>query len=253
MVDNFEKIKNIILEEEQAYNRTLKNAKDIISKKYGIKQFGDELMGVTEISSEDAFLLYSTHGLSPTQIKSLGFTFDEQKFAEKMEEHQKLSRESSGKRFKGGLADAQVKTIMGHTATHLLHKALRDLLGENVHQVGSNITIERVRFDFSYDKKLTPEQIKQVEDTVNGKIKENLPVHFEILDIDAARKLGATGLFNSKYGDKVKVYFVGDYSKEFCGGPHVKSTGEIKSFKIIREEGLGKNSRRIYAVVGENK
>ncbi|OGH10319.1 MAG: hypothetical protein A2857_02640 [Candidatus Levybacteria bacterium RIFCSPHIGHO2_01_FULL_36_15] len=260
LVDNFEKVKNIILEEEQAYNRTLKNAREFIAKKYGTKKAGGELLGMTEISADDAFLLYSTHGLSPAQIKSLGYAFDEQEFARKMEEHQKLSRQGSGQRFKGGLADTEEKTVMGHTATHLLHKALRDVLGEKVHQTGSNITTERVRFDFFYEKKLTSEEIQKVEEVVNQKIKENLPVHFEILDIEEARKKGAIGLFNEKYGNKVKVYFIGGglstssgrpYSAEFCGGPHVNFTGEIKSFKIIKEEGLGKNIRRIYAIVGE--
>lgn len=247
LIEGFEKIKNIILEEEQRYKNTLTNAKVFIKKKY---KTGDELKGVTEINSEDAFILYSTHGLSPTQIKSLGYTFNDQEFAEKMKAHQLLSKKGAEQKFKGGLADTSEKTIMGHTATHLLHKALRDMLGNSVHQTGSNITSERVRFDFNFDRNLTPEELKKVENTVNEKIKENLPVRFEMLPLAKAKATGAIGLFDEKYSDNVKVYFVGDYSKEFCGGPHVSFTSEIKSFRIIKQENIGKGVRRIYAKVG---
>ena len=134
---------------------------------------GDELKGNVEISADDAFLVYTSYGLSPTQIKSLGYTFDDKKFAEKMEEHQKVSRTGAGKKFAGGLEDAKEQTIRGHTATHLMHQAIRDMLGGTVHQKGSNITAERVRFDFNYDSSLTEEQIKELEDMVNKKIEEN--------------------------------------------------------------------------------
>lgn len=249
LTDNFEKIKNTILEEEQVYKKTVSSAKAFIFKRY--KKEDGEIMGATEISSEDAFMLYSTHGLSPTQIKSLGFTFNEQEFAEKMEEHQKRSRHGAEQKFKGGLADQSESTIMGHTATHLLHKALRDILGETVHQIGSNITADRVRFDFSFDRKLTDEELKKVEEVVNEKIKENLPVKFEIMNLNTARKIGAIGLFGEKYQDKVKVYFIGDYSKEFCGGPHVDFTSRLKRFNIIKQENLGRGQKRIYANVGD--
>lgn len=254
---NFERFKEIILEEINGYRTTLAKANAVLVKKY--KRTGDELMGVTEISAEDAFQLYTTHGLSPTQIKSLGYTFDEQQFAEKMEEHQKLSRQGAEKKFKGGLADHQEKTVMGHTATHLLHQALRDVLGGQVHQTGSNITTERVRFDFNYDKRLTDEEIRKVEDIVNEKIKANLPVHFELIETKKAHELGAIGLFMDTYGEKSKIYFIGGdnphseknraYSIEFCGGPHVDFTGKLKSVKIIKQENLGKNQKRIYATV----
>jgi len=247
LFEKFEEIKNTIITEEQGYKRTQGEARKFIAKRY--KKTGDELMGVTEISADDAFLLYTTHGLSPTQIKSLGFEFDNQKFAEKMEEHQNLSRAGAQKKFAGGLADHQEQTVKGHTATHLMHQALRDILGNQVHQTGSNITTERVRFDFNYDKKLTNEEIHKVEEIVRAKIAENLPVHFEIMPLKKAKEIGAIGLFDEKYQQDVKVYFVGDYSKEFCGGPHVNFTGEIKSFRIIKEESLGKTNRRIYAVV----
>lgn len=273
LVEKYEFIKNTILEEEQKYKRAQGEAKKFIEKRYSVKyshpnplpeekgvrrEDGDELMGVTEISAEDAFLLYTTHGLSPTQIKSLGYTFNDQEFAEKIKEHQKLSREGAKQKFKGGLADHSEFTVKGHTATHLLHQALRDVLGGKLHQSGSNITSERVRFDFNYEKKITPDEIKKVEDIVNQKIAENLPVHFELMSLQEAKKLGAIGLFNEKYGEIVKVYFIGEgtkdlrgkaYSVEFCGGPHVEFTGAINRFTIIKEEGLGKGIRRIYAKV----
>ena len=263
--ENFVRIKSTILEEEQGYKRTLGEAKKFISKRY--KKVGDELMSQVEISADDAFLLYTSYGLSPTQIKSLGFIFNDQEFAEKMEEHQKVSRAGAGKKFAGGLADTSEQTIRGHTATHLMHQAIRDLLGNNVYQKGSNITSERVRFDFNFDRNLTEDEIKELEQKVNEKIKENLPVKFELMSVAEAKKIGAIGLFDDKYSDKVKIYFIGGstgrstmssdridsprpYSVEFCGGPHVSFTNEVKSFKIIRQENIGNGLRRIYAKVG---
>ncbi len=242
---NFEKVRLTILEEEKNYKGTLRRAKAFIDKRYRQK----EIKGLKKISPDDAFLLYSTHGLSPTQIRSLGYVFDDHEFAEKMEEHQKVSRKGAERKFAGGLADHSKKTIMGHTATHLLHQALRDVLGNHVFQTGSNITTERVRFDFNFERKLSDGEITKVEDIVNKKIEENLPVHFEIMPLDRAKKLGAIGLFDEKYEDKVKVYFIGDYSKEFCGGPHVDFTGRLKRFKIIKQENIGYGQRRIYAKV----
>lgn len=257
LVEKFESIKLIILEEIQKYSEALEKAKQYIIKKYPREEHpisgkteGGELMGVTEISVEDAFFLYASHGLSPSQIKSLGYTFDEQAFSQKMKDHQALSRQGAGGKFSGGLADHQERTIMGHTATHLLHQTLRDVLGSQVHQTGSNITTERIRFDFNYDQKLTDEQIKKVEEIVNEKIKANLPVHFDLLSRHEAKQTGAIGLFEEKYTDKVKVYFIGEYSKELCGGPHVDFTSALKSFKIIKQENIGNKQRRIYAVVG---
>jgi len=247
LVDEFERIKNIIIEEEQKYKQTLQTAKQFISKKY---KAGDALKGVSEISADDAFILYTTHGLSPTQIKSLGYTFNEQEFAEKMKDHQNISRAGATKKFAGGLADHSEETIMGHTVTHLLHQALRDVFGNHVHQTGSNITSDRVRFDFNYEKVLTSDEIKKVQDLVNEKIKENLAVHFEMLPLKKAKEIGAIGLFDEKYQDNVKIYFIGDYSAEFCGGPHVDFTGKLKRFNIIKQENIGKGQRRLYAHVG---
>jgi len=255
--DQFEKISMTILEEEQRYDRTRKEAQRYIEKKYPI--IGDELMGLKEISSEDAYIIYTTHGLSPTQIRSLGYTFDEQSFADKMKDHKGLSRAGGAQKFAGGLADHQEKTVMGHTATHLLQQALRDSLGNHVYQTGSNITTERLRFDFSHEEKLTDEEISKVEAIVNEKIQENLPVHFEMMPLKQAKELGAIGLFDDKYQEKVKVYFIGGsgkdgdynaYSKEFCGGPHVEFTSKVKSFKIIKQENIGNKQRRLYAHVG---
>ncbi|MEK7517041.1 MAG: alanine--tRNA ligase [Patescibacteria group bacterium] len=264
LLSNFEKIKNTILQEKDTYEATLKRAKEYIFKKY--QKVGAELKGEVEISAEDAFFLYSSHGLSPTQIKNLGLLFDEQAFVEKIKQHQIISRKGAAKKFKGGLADRQEKTIMGHTATHLLHQALRDVLGNHVFQSGSNITSERVRFDFSFERNLGHDEIKKVEDIVNKKIKEDLPVHFEMLPLKKAKELGAIGLFDEKYQDNVKVYFIGPssgeagsgrlsadkpYSIEFCGGPHVDFTSRLKRFKIIKQENLGRSQKRLYAIVGK--
>lgn len=262
LVSSYEKVKYTILEEEKRYLKTLHEATSFINKKYpsassGQVKQGDELKGITEISAQDAFVLYSTHGLSPSQIKNLGYEFSQQEYAEIMKQHKQVSKKGAEKKFAGGLADTQERTIMGHTATHLLHQALRDVLGDKVHQTGSNITTERIRFDFNYDKKLTDEEIQRVENIVNGKIKENLPVHFEMLPIEEAKKIGAIGLFNDIYQDKSKIYFIGPsagseqvpYSIEFCGGPHIDFTGKLKSFKIIKQENIGQQQKRLYAVI----
>lgn len=258
LVEKFEEIKLTILEEEQKYANTRKEAKRYIEKKYKGQHTGDELFGTKEITSDDAFYLYTSQGLSPTQIKSLGYSFDEQAFAEKMKAHKDLSKTASAGKFKGGLADTQELTVKGHTATHLLQQALRDVLGHHVFQTGSNITTERLRFDFSHNDKLTDEQIKKTEAIVREKIADNLPVHFEMLDVKTAKNTGAIGLFDNKYEQKVKVYFIGGsgkegdhdaYSKEFCGGPHVEHTNIIKSFTITKQEKLGQGQMRLYAKV----
>ena len=241
LLENFEYIKNSILEESQKYKKVIRDAKQFLEKKTS--------GNTKEIKSKDAFNLYTSYGLSPTQIKSLGYQFDDQEFANLMEKHRNLSKTASLGMFKGGLADTSELTIKGHTATHLLHQALRDIFGDKLYQSGSNITSERVRFDFNHDRMLTEGEIKKVEEIVREKIKENLPVHFEIMPLSKAKDLGAIGLFDEKYSENVKVYFIGDYSKEFCGGPHVDFTGAIKSFRIIKQENLGKGYKRIYAKI----
>ncbi len=260
LVEKFEEISLVIETEKQGYENTLKNAKKLIEKdliKGGIK-LGDELMGVVEISAETAFKAITSYGLGPTQLKSLGYTFNDQELAEKIKEHKILSRTASAGKFKGGLADAQDLTVKGHTATHLLQQALRDVLGNHVFQTGSNITTERLRFDFSHPTKLTDEEIQKAQEIVLEKIKEDLPVHFEMLPLKVAKETGAIGLFDEKYEQNVKVYFIGGsgkdgdhdaYSKELCGGPHVEHTGIIKSFTITKTESIGQGQQRIYAVV----
>jgi alanyl-tRNA synthetase len=261
LVEKFEEIKLTILQEEESYKKARTEAKKAIERelsKQGVKT-GDDMNALVEISAELAFKSTASYGLGPTQLKSLGYTFDDQAFAEEMKKHQALSRAGADKKFRGGLADHSEQTVMGHTATHLMHQALRDVLGNQLHQTGSNITAERVRFDFNYDKRLTDEEIARVEAIVNEKIKENLPVHFELIPTKEAYALGAIGLFMDTYGDKSKIYFIGDttqspknaYSIEFCGGPHVEFTGTLKSFKIIKQENLGQNQKRLYAVVGK--
>jgi len=171
-----------------------------------------------------------------------------------LKKHQDLSRAGSEKKFKGGLGDTSDTSVRYHTATHLLHQALHDVLGDSVEQKGSNITPERLRFDFSYGSKMTDEQKNKVEDIVNQKIKGSLPVNQIILPKEKALKTGARHSFNDKYGDQISVYFIGEdlnsaYSKEFCGGPHVKNTSELGHFKITKEEAVSAGVRRIKATL----
>ena len=253
LVEKFQHIKNTILEEEEPYQRALAGGKKLIEKEIAkINEevtVGDELMGVTLISADVAFKAITSFGLGPTQLESLGYSFDKQALAELIKQHQDLSRAGAQQKFAGGLADHEELTVKGHTATHLLHQALRDVLGESAYQTGSNITTERVRFDFTFDRKLTEKEIARVTEIVRKKIKEDLPVHFEIMPLKKAKDLGAIGLFDEKYGNDVKIYFIGDYSIEFCGGPHVEHTAQIASFDILKEEGVARGVRRIYAKV----
>ena len=201
----------------------------------------------------DPFVLYTTYGfpieLTEELAKEKGIRIDRNKFDEELKEHQELSRTASAGMFKGGLADQGEKTAEYHTATHLMLAALRKVLGEHVFQKGSNINAERLRFDFSHTEKMTPEQIRKVEEIVNEKIKENIPVVCEEMSLEEAKKAGAMGVFESKYGEKVKVYTIGDYSKEICGGPHAKNTGDLGRFEIQKEESSSSGVRRIKAIL----
>jgi len=170
-------------------------------------------------------------------------------FNNKLKEHQDLSRTASAGMFRGGLADAGVQTTRLHTAAHLMLAALRQVLGDGVMQKGSNITAERLRFDFSYPSKMTPEQIKKVQDLVNEHIKLNVTVNMKEMSLEDAKACGAMGAFESKYGDRVKVYSIGDFSREICGGPHAQNTGELGRFKIVKEEASSAGVRRIKAVL----
>jgi alanyl-tRNA synthetase len=225
---------------------------------------------IKEINAQSAFYLYETFGLPYEIIKELGGQkaqelnyFD---FEKELEKHKNISRQGQEKKFGGhglvldtGELKAQdlnevQKVIRLHTATHLLHQALREVLGEEVKQAGSDITAERTRFDFTFNRKLTPEEIQKVESLVNQKIKEALPVNFIEMKKEDALKTGALSYFRQKYPEIVKVYYVGysldsAWSKELCGGPHVSNTSEIGEFKIKKEEGVGSGIRRIRAIV----
>ncbi|RJR25891.1 alanine--tRNA ligase [Candidatus Microgenomates bacterium] len=218
----------------------------------GTKEF-EKLSQKGKITGKEAFFLYETYGfpfeLTVEMAKEKEIEINEEEFIKAQEEHQRKSRIGAEKKFAGGLADQSEQVTKYHTATHLLHAALRKVLGETVRQAGSNITAERMRFDFTYPSKMTDEQINKVEDLVNQKIKENLPVEFKVVSLEEAKKEGAMALFEQKYQERVKLYKIGDFSKEVCGGPHVSFTGELGKFKIIKEEASGAGKRRIYATL----
>ncbi len=200
-----------------------------------------------------AFKLYDTFGFPVEITEELaaehGLTVDKEGFDKAFRKHQEKSKAGADKVFKGGLADHSEMTTKYHTATHLLHKALRTVLGEHVQQKGSNITAARLRFDFSHPEKMTPEQIKEVEEMVNSQIEKSLPVSMEIMSLDEAKNNGAIAFFGDKYEEKVKVYTIGDFSKEVCGGPHVENTSELGKFKIKKEQSSSAGVRRIRAVL----
>lgn len=205
------------------------------------------------ISGKACFRLYDTFGFPFELTKELaserGYEVDEEGYKKAFEEHQEKSRTASAGTFKGGLADTSMASAHLHTATHLLMAGLRKMFGNGVMQKGSNITPERMRLDFNVDHKLTPEEIKNLEDFVNDAIKKAIPVTYEEMSIDDAKKSGAVGVFESKYGDVVKVYTIGDVSKEICGGPHAKNTADLHHFKIVKEESSSAGIRRIKAIL----
>lgn len=250
--DNNTTILDVLDREEKAFRQTLVR---------GLKEFERMLRDKKDLTGADAFTLYDTYGfpkeLSLEEAKrvSLPVSADfEQEFDIKLQEQRDRSRTATAGQFKGGLSDNSEIVTRYHTATHLMYRALRNVLGDHVTQRGSNITAERMRFDFSHHEKMTPEQIKQVEDMVNDVISRDLPMSFEELPVDKAFESGAIGAFGEKYPDVVKVYTVGDpkgdwYSREICGGPHVEHTGEIGKFKITKEESSSAGVRRIKAVL----
>lgn len=246
---NKEKIKQVILEEKDKFVKTLSHGEREFEK--AIQKLKQENKDI--VDGQTIFKLYETYGFPPEITADLaeeqGFKIDMTEFDKLFKEHQDKSRMGSEQKFKGGLADQNEQTIKYHTATHLLHKALQIVLGEHAKQKGSNITTERLRFDFSHPEKMTKEQLKEVEDIVNEQIKRDLPVTCEEMTVEEAKNSGATGLFENKYGDKVKVYTIGDFSKEICGGPHVKHTGELGKFKILKEESSSAGVRRIKAIL----
>ena len=233
-------ILDVIKKEQEKFEKTLEN---------GLKQFEK----LDKITGDDAFNLYQSYGfpfeLTQELAEEKGIDVDEDAFKNAFEKHQELSRKGMEQKFKGGLADTSEQTTKYHTATHLLLSALREVLDKDVSQKGSNITAERIRFDFNHDAKLTEEEVRRVEDLVNERIKEDLEVKFEEMPLDQARSDGAVGVFGEKYGDVVKVYTIGSFSKEICGGPHVKKTSELGHFKITKQESPGAGMRRIRAIL----
>lgn len=229
-----------ISEEAAKFQRTLEKGKKEIEKY-------DALTG------KIAFDLYQSYGfpleLTQEYAESRGITLNREEFAAEFKKHQDLSRTASAGQFASGLADHSDETVKYHTATHLLHQALRNILGPHVQQKGSNLNPERLRFDFTHPEKMTPEEIAAVEVEVNGQIKADLPVSVDTMSPDEAKTEGAIGLFGHKYGDSVTVYSIGTYSKEICTGPHIRHTAELGHFKIVKEEAVSAGVRRIKAIL----
>jgi alanyl-tRNA synthetase len=233
-----------LTQEEQKFSKALRR---------GLRKFNQIFKEKKTITGEDAFLLFTSFGF-PIEITSelaaeKGVSIDLEVFKAEFEHHRELSRKATAGTFQSGLADHTERTTRLHTATHLLQQALRDVLGDHVEQKGSNITPERTRFDFSHPQSLTPDEIKRVEDIVNQKIKDALPVNKEIMTPQEAKEQGALGFFEERYEGKVSVYSVGSFSKEICTGPHVTNTQEIGHFKIQKQQNIGVGFIRIRATV----
>jgi len=250
---NLSEHQDLIISELQKEEQKFKKALD-----QGIREF-EKISG--NISAKDAFDLYQNFGfpieLTVELAKEKARQVDTKGYQKLNNEHQQKSR-SAQQSAKGGLAVQSDIAAKLHTTTHLMHQALRDVLGPHAHQTGSNITNQRLRFDFTHHEKMTDDQISRVQGIVNEKIKANLAVHKKSMPKKAADELGAIGLFDEKYGDLVNIYFIGSsndpksaYSKEFCGGPHANSTVDLGKFKIIKEESAGSGKRRIYATIGK--
>ena len=242
-------IRDIVSAEERQFSKTLAE---------GLKHFERVVKeSPSSISGENAFHLYDTYGFPMEMTQELaaerGLQLDKEGFDIAFQAHQSLSRAGAEKKFAGGLADHSAETTKLHTATHLLNAALRKVLGSHVWQKGSNITTERLRFDFSHESKMSPEQIKEVEDLVNWAIEKDFPIAYHITTVEGAKEENAIGVFDERYATEVKVYVVGDkemiFSKEICGGAHVARTGMLGSFKIQKEESSSSGIRRIKATV----
>lgn len=241
---NQEQILSVLKTEKEKFTRTLEK---------GLKEFEKQSQGKKEIDGLTAFHLYDTYGfpieLTEELAEEQGLKVDLEGFHQHFLEHQEKSRMGAELKFKGGLSSTNEMNVKYHTATHLLNAALKVVLGDHVHQKGSNITDERMRFDFSHPQKMTPEEIKQTEDLVNQWILEELPVVKKTMSKEEALSLGAEAMFLEKYGDQVTVYQIGEVSKELCGGPHVENTRELGHFKIKKEEASSAGVRRIKAVL----
>ena len=235
--------------EEEKFHKTLVK---------GLRRFNEmiaEAGDAETLPGDMVFRLYDTFGFPVELTEELaaeqGKKVDIKDFQDRFKAHQENSRMGADQQFKGGLADHAVETTKLHTATHLLNAALRKIVSPDIQQKGSNITAERLRFDFNLDRKVTPEELKEIEKYVNDAIKAAIPVVCEEMPIEKARERGAIGVFGDKYGEMVKVYTIGDVSCEICGGPHVSNTSELQGFKIKKEESSAAGIRRIKAVVGK--
>ena len=246
---NLQKNKNKIIDElkkeEEKFNLTLEKGMNIFEKITKDKK---------QVSGKDSFLLFQSYGFPIEMTKELAkekrIEINEKEFQIELQKHQELSRTASAGKFKSGLADNSETTTKLHTATHLLLAALKKILKDSsIHQMGSNITPERLRFDFNFPRKLTEQEIKLTEKEINSNIQKRFSVIREEMTLEEARRKGATGIFENKYGGKISVYTIGDCSKEICTGPHVKNTGELGKFKILKEESSSSGVRRIKAVV----
>jgi alanyl-tRNA synthetase len=228
--------------EQDRFQRTLAN---------GLREF--ERMCKGDISGKDAFLLFQSFGfpieMTEEMAREKGVKVDSKGFKDELEKHQALSRVGAEMKFKGGLSEASEATSKLHTATHLLNEALRQAVSKDIRQKGSNITPERLRFDFNFDRKLTPEEIKKAEEWVNARIREKMPVSREEMKLENAKAAGAQAEFGVKYPEIVSVYSIGKYSKEICMGPHVGNTSELGKFRIVKEESSAAGIRRIKAVL----
>ena len=240
-------------EEEARFQRTLERGEREFDKTVERAR----VEGQRELPGAAVFRLYDTYGFPPELTEEMarreGLSADMEGYRRAFEEHQERSRQGAAARFKGGLAERSPETTRLHTATHLLQAALRRILGEHVEQRGSNITVERLRFDFTHPTRVTPEELRAVEALVNEQIALDLPVTWREMTLEEAREAGAIGLFEGRYGDVVRVYAAGDFSREVCGGPHVEHTGELGRFRIVKEEGIGAGLRRIRAVLEDNE
>jgi len=245
--------KNFIIselkKEEDKFELTLDNGIKEFNKAVNILKNNNEKI----IPGDIVFRLYDTYGFPVELTKNMaeieGLDISEDDFCDRFKKHQEISKKGSEKKFKGGLADNNYETVKLHTTAHLLIEALRRVLGDHVFQRGANITQERLRFDFSHPEKLTEEELQKIEDLVNKKIQENIPVLCKEMCLDDAKKCGAMGIFDDKYDNNVKVYQIGDFSNEICGGPHVKNTSELGIFKITKQESSSAGVRRIKAVL----
>ena len=256
-------IQDCLVKEESKFCRTLEKGLkeleklELIGKMQKVKS-GEKMKVFNRVDAKKAFYIFQTFGfpleMIQEELAKKILIVDEEEFNQEFKKHQELSRTASAGKFKGGLADASEETTRLHTVAHLLLESLRRVLGEHVFQKGSNITAERLRFDYSHSEKLTDEQKKNVEDLINEQIQKSLPVKMEEMSLEDAKKLGAMGVFGSKYGEKVKVYMIGDektrvFSKEICGGPHIKNTSELGKFRIKKEQSSSAGVRRIKAIL----